>query len=804
MLSYFSNPDLRRGDENVMLQSVQWNSELKLSNRPQRQSESYYKKASSLSYQPRQPKTSLQQDIHRRRFGSEIGLQGLGWTVSDAEFGSLGADQRRDSINTLYGDFRDTIPGATHHPDKKPKSKKKERILKFFGFKRKTCFEEDPEDGSFYYAGGSRESKGSRGSRPKYAQSELGSSKQRLNKLDARYASSILRGFSSTDTGFVSSEAGFIDSETSETSDSETDKQSGVTEIEVKEIEVTGDPEIEVTGDPERKISDQLYLPMQSLKGILAAEGITQEPAEKCEDTAEPKEEENVETDVVESTESETESSHENSLNFEEIDASTESLTESVPWKEETTKMVSRRAILSRSRDDLNMDENKMVDDQWFSKEKLYKDHILEVLEKWDNIDDEIWAKVIVLERNRRIAKAYARAPVLTVNGSEDGFDGFRIGVNGFENPLRDPKTEEFKKQIGTGCKLKMDDTGNILVKRLSKSNIYVKNTIEENAVSNDILKLPNGQLEAEKPFKLFDMKKFQQNVNRELKRQYPERYKLETQCISTIALVKNESEVLDSPIWIMLINVVALEMLKAKMPRISGPSRGIGQYPLKKLAGSGSSDEDPYSLTPSGSSGSSGKGPRGPHEVGKKERDYYGPQNWAVKGGVNDLSDEYIEDEMNLGLKSKLPSRSRTRNNKKTDEKMDRLDDPYYNGMSARVPAFGRKVEKQPEKHFNRMKSPTRLGGVSGKLGGGVGQIGGGAGQAWWHSRLYPEGFPESGVSLLHVDQGAKDQRHVEKDLKTKELSSYHDGGRGNAQQLPRNRFASPSRPTIFRSGWE
>ena len=35
-----------------------------------------------------------------------------------------------------------------------------------------------------------------------------------------------------------------------------------------------------------------------------------------------------------------------------------------------------------------------------------------------------------------------------------------RIGVNGFENPLRDAKTEEFKKQIGSGAKLKMDDTG--------------------------------------------------------------------------------------------------------------------------------------------------------------------------------------------------------------------------------------------------------------------------------------------------------------------------------------------------------
>ena len=28
---------------------------------------------------------------------------------------------------------------------------------------------------------------------------------------------------------------------------------------------------------------------------------------------------------------------------------------------------------------------------------------------------------------SRRVAKAYARAPVLTVNGSDDGFDGFRF-----------------------------------------------------------------------------------------------------------------------------------------------------------------------------------------------------------------------------------------------------------------------------------------------------------------------------------------------------------------------------------------
>ena len=57
----------------------------------------------------------------------------------------------------------------------------------------------------------------------------------------------------------------------------------------------------------------------------------------------------------------------------------------------------------------------------------MFQDHLAEILSKWENIDDEIWAKVIVLERNRRTAKAYARAPVLTVNGSDDGFDGFRL-----------------------------------------------------------------------------------------------------------------------------------------------------------------------------------------------------------------------------------------------------------------------------------------------------------------------------------------------------------------------------------------
>ena len=38
---------------------------------------------------------------------------------------------------------------------------------------------------------------------------------------------------------------------------------------------------------------------------------------------------------------------------------------------------------------------------------------------------------------------------MITVNGSTDGFDGFRIGVAGFDNPLRDSNTSAAIQALG-------------------------------------------------------------------------------------------------------------------------------------------------------------------------------------------------------------------------------------------------------------------------------------------------------------------------------------------------------------------
>lgn len=52
---------------------------------------------------------------------------------------------------------------------------------------------------------------------------------------------------------------------------------------------------------------------------------------------------------------------------------------------------------------------------------------------------------------------------------------------------------------------MKMDDQGNILVKRVSKCNVYVKSTSagEETSIGAEVLKLPNCALEPEKPVKV-------------------------------------------------------------------------------------------------------------------------------------------------------------------------------------------------------------------------------------------------------------------------------------------------------------
>jgi len=421
--------------------------------------------------------------------------------------------------------------------------------------------------------------------------------------------------------------------------------------------------------------------------------------------------------------------------------------------------MVSRRRILSQSRDELSFRARQETeeDDTWYNKDKLYKDHLQEVLDKWDSIDDEIWAKIVVLERNRRVAKAYARAPVLTVNGTDQGFDGFRIGLSGFENPMRDIGTEESLKQINQGFKLKMDDLGNILIKRLTKSPVYAVNTAEENSLDHEIIKLQNGLLEFEKPFKLFDMKKFQQNVNREMKRQYPERRKLERQCISVISF-GSSTDILDCPIWLLCINVVAMEMLRTKLPPGRGPL--ILDNARHGLVGLGSSDEDPYSVAGSGSSGSSGNGNR----VRSSSRGRDCPPQLPPRDNTGGIYSSHGGVWSNVSSTETEGSNTRAKKEKKKTG-----DDPYYFGLSARIPNFV-KSRKKKQKERNRVAAGQFP--DSGHYSTAPSSLP--SHPFWWHSRIYQDtagngggegaGFTRAPTSFVPyvTDSSDSDYSHI------------------------------------------
>lgn len=281
-------------------------------------------------------------------------------------------------------------------------------------------------------------------------------------------------------------------------------------------------------------------------------------------------------------------------------------------------------------------------------------------------LEDDIWCKLIVMEKNCRVGKAYARVPMITINGSAKlSFDGEKLAINGFENIERSAESIECRKKVGRGVKIKMDSSGNILVNRLSKAKVFVRPLPDYNSAGNEndndsdfyerpsrqllvkrqrelflarqkleaqkrgdaisssssastsstndsgdkiiqsndskhnsaigdrILEQENGELKYNQIEVLFDMTKFQANISRELENYSPSMSssssanqnsklnnkrgkqqidikKLQRQCFTIIALVSNTSSnnLFELPIWLIVINIVAVQMLHEQLPK--------------------------------------------------------------------------------------------------------------------------------------------------------------------------------------------------------------------------------------------
>lgn len=108
---------------------------------------------------------------------------------------------------------------------------------------------------------------------------------------------------------------------------------------------------------------------------------------------------------------------------------------------------------------------------------------------------------------------------------------------------------------------------------RISSSSSEVVNQLVTN--SGSIV------LDYNKPMKIFDMSKFKSMLERESRLPYPNRKLLQSHCISIISFVVDDRKMLNLPSWIMIINIVAIDLLKVELglvdPSLDGFTHSSG-----------------------------------------------------------------------------------------------------------------------------------------------------------------------------------------------------------------------------------
>uniref|UniRef100_A0A0N5BXN6 MH2 domain-containing protein n=1 Tax=Strongyloides papillosus TaxID=174720 RepID=A0A0N5BXN6_STREA len=228
--------------------------------------------------------------------------------------------------------------------------------------------------------------------------------------------------------------------------------------------------------------------------------------------------------------------------------------------------------------------ESIVDEDMWYDIDQFQLDHLNEVLQRLSEgtLDDEIWGKLIIMEKTKRIAKAYLRKTTIIVDGGDEEFDGMTIGFNYFTNPDRDYQTSELRKKIGDGVIIKMDSQGNIKAMARGTAPVIVQNwkNSKKHCIGEKLLRL-QGKLitkrgvdmnDDDRIFKVFDMKKFKISLERDSVETEEDVKNLLLKTCLRIALVKDghPDDPMETPCWIMLINLVALDMVKTKMPHIA------------------------------------------------------------------------------------------------------------------------------------------------------------------------------------------------------------------------------------------
>ncbi|KAE9550250.1 hypothetical protein FO519_006528 [Halicephalobus sp. NKZ332] len=192
----------------------------------------------------------------------------------------------------------------------------------------------------------------------------------------------------------------------------------------------------------------------------------------------------------------------------------------------------------------------------WTEMALFIKDNLLEVEQKIQQIETQIWGKLIIMEKNFRTAKAYLRNPVIIVDGSNEEFDGVKLGLNHFENHNRDTITELELKLLQKGIRIQLDEAGNIWMKKNGgfekKISVKTKQKREPIFISEDFKKV-------------FDLRNFKESVISNLSSENSDKKRLRESAMIFLKLSDSGNEdLLKNPVWCCLIHLIAVDMVDA------------------------------------------------------------------------------------------------------------------------------------------------------------------------------------------------------------------------------------------------
>ena len=274
------------------------------------------------------------------------------------------------------------------------------------------------------------------------------------------------------------------------------------------------------------------------------------------------------------------------------------------------------------SRQKMSEQLQKDLDDVWYDYKECVVDHIEEVEDKWDHIDDEVWSKVIIMEKNKRVAKILLRKPNVGINNGEVGYSTSGvIGLRGFENSIRSKETESVLKRVGKGCRISMDNGGNIIVNKFMNKNLYTRKSYEELEPLDQTL-----------PMVVFDMRKFQIRMKKEIRKGSPNWKQLREEAVTTLVFVEARPEPLEQPLWVLVINVVALDLLRNRMKTLAeAEAASFSRFAGDTEAGarSGGSKVTRIRSKSEGAAAEDGSGAR------KKKKFFGHPFSWHFKAPV-------------------------------------------------------------------------------------------------------------------------------------------------------------------------